>query len=127
VYNIIKLSQNSEDDLMTGADKRRSVRVQKNLEIQYWTDGLREQGRISDIGPHGVFIDTNNPLDPGTLLHFSFRLIDDPLTKPVEGTCKVIWTQPMLGMGVEFQDLSPVHRGRIKYFVEAEASKVPAS
>jgi len=105
---------------MDGRENRRSVRVEKKLEIHYWTDGVHEQGTISDISQHGIFIDTSNPLDAGTILSFSFRLNDDPLSKPVEGNGKVTWSQPVLGMGIEFQNLSPVHSGRIKYFVEAQ-------
>ena len=108
---------------MDGRENRRSVRIEKKLEIQYWTDGVQQGATISDISQHGIFIDTGNPLDAGTILSFSFRLSDDPLSKPVEGNGKVTWSQPVLGMGIDFQNLSPVHVGRIKHFVEAELAK----
>ena len=110
---------------MDGREQRRSVRTEKKLEVQYWTDDADrpERGTISDISQHGIFIDTSNPLDAGTILSFSFRLSDDPLSQPVEGKGKVIWGQPVLGMGIEFQNLNPVHAGRIKYFVEAQLAK----
>ena len=112
---------------MDGRERRRSVRTQKKFEVQYWIEGQAEHATISDISQHGIFIDTINPLDPGTILSFSFRLTDDPLSKPVEGNGKVAWVQPALGMGVDFQNLSPVHVGRIKYFIEAELAKVSSS
>lgn len=116
-------------DLMDGREKRRSVRTEKKLEVQYWTDDERrsERGTISDISHHGIFIDTSNPLDAGTILNFSFRLSDDPLSQSVKGKGKVNWAEPMLGMGIDFQNLSPVHAGRIKHFVEAELVKTPSS
>ncbi len=112
---------------MDDREKRRSVPIEKKLEVRYWTDGPTEHATISDLSQHGIFIDTINPLDPGTILSFSFRLTDDPLSKPVEGNGKVAWAQPALGMGVEFQNLSPVYVDRIKYFVEAELAKVSSS
>ena len=88
-------------DLMDDPEKRQSVRTLKKRKIQYWTDGsIPEHATITDINQHGIFINTSNPLDPGTTLSFSFRLTDDPLSKPVEGNGVVTWSERELGMGV---------------------------
>ena len=114
---------------MDGREKRQSVRTLKKLKVQYWTDGSipPEHATITDISQHGIFINTSNPLDAGTILSFSFRLSDGPLPKPVEGKGVVTWAEPELGMGVLFQNLSRVHVGHLNDFVEAELAKAPSS
>ena len=59
--------------------------------------------QISDLSAGGAFVDTVNPLDVGAELRYRFFL--PGADSPVEGSARVAWQQPMVGMGIEF--LSP--------------------
>ena len=103
-------------------ERRRSVRIEKFLEVKYWTNRHSVSAHTADISEHGVFIDTRSPLAPGTVIALSIHLSDDPSDAPVMGTGTVIWTDPMMGMGIDFLEVSPEDRDRIKNFIHAESA-----
>jgi hypothetical protein len=102
------------------AERRRSVRIEKFLEVKYWTNRYSVEAHTADISEHGVFFDTRSPLEPGTILAFSIRLSDEPSDAPVLGTGRVVWAEPMMGMGIDFLEVSPEDRDRIKELIHAE-------
>lgn len=74
--------------------------------------------RIEDIGEGGTFVDTLNPLGVGEKV--DFRLSLDDGQPPIEGRAVVRWQQPAVGMGLQFRDLGPEARERIKFYVAAQ-------
>jgi uncharacterized protein (TIGR02266 family) len=102
------------------AERRRSVRIEKFLEVKYWTNRYSVAAHTADISENGVFVDTRNPLAPGTVLALSIRLSDDPSDAPVMATGKVVWAEPMMGMGIDFLEMSPEDRDRIRGLIHAE-------
>ena len=114
------------DAPVSGRERRKAVRVTRSLEIQYTAAGVTIRGRVSDISEGGLFIDTTNPLEVGTLVHYSFSLPVRNCPVIIKGRARVTWTQHMVGMGIQFLDMSREDRDRIKYWVASEFFGVAA-
>ena len=112
---------------MAAAERRQFERIEKVLEIRYWINHLQVSARVSGISEDGLFIDTRNPLGPGTVLTLSFQLSDELSDTPILGTGKVIWTEPMMGMGVQFLDLSQEDCDRIRQLIQDELATAQRS
>ncbi len=85
-------------------DQREFHRTPLIADVDFHTEGMSQRGRISDLSVGGIFIDTLNPLDVGTVVHFSFVL---PGTADrIDGEGVVAWNQPMVGMGIRFNLLN---------------------
>lgn len=98
------------------ADERREfVRVNRILDLEYTIDTNSFQGRVTDIGEGGAFVDATYPQPAGTALQFRLELPDDPA--PIEGKARVAWHQPMLGMGIAFVDLEESQKEQLRFFV----------
>ena len=100
---------------MTPSGERRYVRVEHLVDLDYTLDGADFRARISDLSEGGAFIDTTFPQAVGSELEARFQLPDDP--EPFECRARVAWAQPMLGMGIQFLDLSPADVDRLRFFV----------
>ncbi len=85
-------------------DQREHHRTPLIADVEYHTEGMSQRGRISDLSVGGVFIDTLNPLDIGTVVHFTFVL--PGTTDRIDGEGVVAWNQPMVGMGIRFNSLN---------------------
>lgn len=100
-------------------DRRRAVRVSKSLEFYYSAECRPIQARLDDLSEAGAFVDTSHPLTVGSLVDFKFQLPDES-SGPIEGRGRVAWVSPMVGVGLEFQNLKAEDRERIKFYVAGE-------
>jgi len=94
-------------------ERRRSRRVSVMADIDYQVDGVAMSKRIADISEGGVFIDTPVPAEVGTA--FTLRFALDGVQ--IEARGLVAYSQPYIGMGVEFVDLAPHCRLAIRQYV----------
>lgn len=102
---------------MEDRPQREAVRVQKPLEVTYTANCPPIEARIEDISEKGFFLDTTHALDIGSSIEFELALPDATPDVPIRGQGRVIWAAPMVGVGVEFQNLSREDRERIRFFV----------
>jgi uncharacterized protein (TIGR02266 family) len=104
---------------------RDSRRVPLETRVQFKFD--RFSGFISEyssnISPGGMFIKTRNPLAPGQILDFAFRLGDG--FELIKGRGEVVWTRGQdegparpAGMGLRFLELSEGSRELIYRIVD---------
>ena len=98
-------------------DRRGAVRVAKSIDFLYSADSPSIKARLEDISETGAFVDTTHPLTVGSHVDFSFRLPYPEDPSPIEGRGRVVWVQPMVGVGLEFQQLTEENRQRLRYFV----------
>ncbi len=89
-----------------GIDKRSSPRTIYVVEVQFGDHDLYHRGRIADISPNGIFIDTMSPWPEGSRIFFRFRLPDTAQGRIVSGEGKVAWDQRQVGMGIQFTSIS---------------------
>ena len=96
-------------------ERRHSVRGTLFTEVQYEGAGIRAETRISDINLSGVFIDALSPLPVGAVLKLIFTL---PGGEKITSEAVVIHSQPGIGMGVEFVELSPEDKSLIQEIID---------
>lgn len=109
-----------------GADRREHERVLVNFQVDYKADDTFLFAYITDLSAMGIFIQTDAPKAPGTLLNLRFTPPGGPEID-VEG--RVIWVnRPRTGggvnnpgMGVQFVDLTPPQREQILSLVRTFA------
>lgn len=100
-------------------DRREHERVLVNLDVDFKCDDTFLFAYITDLSAMGIFIQTESPQAPGTLLNLCFSPSGGPAIE-LEG--RVIWVNRVHpgdgenhnpGMGVQFVDLSPAQRERL--------------
>ena len=110
-----------------GIDRRIHTRVTVDIEVDYKSADTFLFAYITDISAMGIFVRTNAPEPPGTLLNLSFTPPGGPQLN-LEG--RVMWINPFRpgsydninpGMGVQFVDLTPVQRENIVQLVRTFA------
>lgn len=101
---------------MEGKDRRRAVRVTRPIEVQYSQNCPFIEARAADLSETGLFLETQHPLENNSEVTVRFS-IPDGNDLPITVAAKVLWTDPLVGVGVEFHDLSADQRERIKYWV----------
>ena len=106
----------SADRRSSGPDRRVHTRVAVDIEVDYKSADNFLFAYITDISAMGIFIRTNAPEAPGTLLNLSFAPVGGPRLD-LEG--RVMWVNPFRpgsydninpGMGVQFVDLTAEQR-----------------
>src|ERR1043165_288728 len=111
----------------TGADRRVHARVMVDIEVDYKSADTFLFAYITDISAMGIFIRTNAPEPPGTLLNLRFTPPGGP-QRALEG--RGMWVTPSRpgsydninpGMGVQFVDLGPPQRDQIVQLVRTFA------
>jgi len=114
-----------EKDGRSGSERREHERVAVCIEVDYRSDETFLFAYITDMSAMGIFIQTTNPLPPGSLLDLRFRTQEGERLD-VDG--RVIWVnQPHgkesinPGMGVQFVSLTPPQRDRILELVRTFA------
>jgi hypothetical protein len=85
--------------------------------VSYEYEGLRLEGRISDLSMGGFYIDTINPLSAGSLITFRFNLPGGGTEVPIAGEGRVAWQRPFQGMGICFTWLSDEDRNQLIRFL----------
>ena len=109
----------------TGRERREHRRVMVSMEVDYGCDNTFLFAYITDLSAMGIFIQTSEPLPPGTLLNLRFQ---PPGGAQLDVEGRVIWVNPPRkhdsinpGMGVQFVDLTPAQREQIKVLVRTFA------
>jgi type IV pilus assembly protein PilZ len=110
------------------ADRRAHERIAVDIEVDYRTEDTFLFAYITDISAMGIFIRTNTPEAPGTLLTLRFS---PPLGPPIELDGEVIWINPYRpgdydesrfpGMGVRFVNLDDTVRLQVLELVKTFA------
>ena len=97
-------------------DKRNFIRIPVQLKVDIEASQAHYLFEISsNLSASGIFIHTEDPLEPGTHLNLQFRLPDDYL---IRTRGEVMWThdgddEEEPGMGVKFLQLNADDRHRI--------------
>ncbi|REJ73375.1 MAG: PilZ domain-containing protein [Acidobacteria bacterium] len=101
------------------SEARHTIRVSRSIEATYSHDCPPIRCRVEDVSETGMYLDSRHALPLGQLIRFSLDLPDENPDRPIEGIGRVVWTEQMLGAGIEFVELDPADRERIRYFVAA--------
>ena len=104
----------------TGVERRRSLRAQLIVRVDYSTVDEMFSEFTSDINEGGVFIETDNPQPPGTEVSLHFNLPGSE--RIVKTTGFVVRTSDGdgfegCGMGIEFDDLPEDARDHIDQLI----------
>ena len=109
----------------TGRERREHQRVLVSMEVDYRCDNTFLFAYITDLSAMGIFIQTENPHPPGTLLNLHFK---PPGGAQLDVEGRVIWVNPPRkhdsinpGMGIQFVDLTPAQREQVKVLVRTFA------
>lgn len=110
-------------------NRRRAARHPVNIEVDYAADSTFLYAYITDISSMGIFIRTDTPCEPGTVLRLRFTPPVAPGQRPhpLEIDGEVKWktrpnqTSGEAGMGVEFKIRSEKVRVRLLELVRAIA------
>ncbi len=107
----------------TTDERRGQPRVATEIRVEYRTVGSFLTDYASNLSKGGVFIQTDNPLPPDSMVRLVFSLPGTPFLFDVSGRVK--WSrkdfddaQQMPGMGVEFIQVDDKVRARIAGYVE---------
>jgi type IV pilus assembly protein PilZ len=111
------------------SEKRRTPRAPVSIRIDYSTVDQVLWDFASNINTGGVFVESNNPLEVGTLVHVKFYLPD--LDSPIETTGEVVWvgireaededmegSPGKPGMGIVFKELDSQSKTAINRLVK---------
>jgi type IV pilus assembly protein PilZ len=108
------------------ADKRTSKRIPIKLKVDCERQGNFLFENATNISEHGIFIETDQPMDPGTMLNLQFTL--PHASEKVEVLGEVIWTNPLRpgpasenpnpGMGIRFVNLKEIDKETILSLVK---------
>jgi len=112
-----------------GKDKRRSPRASIKARVDYEIESedtfLFEY--TTNLSRDGIFLQTNNPLEPDTVLSLRFNVPESNRVIEVQG--KVIWVNEFRpkgenlnpGMGIQFIDLSDDDKDLITKLIKKKA------
>jgi uncharacterized protein (TIGR02266 family) len=123
----------SAEDVETGGaaqERRRSARAQFLVRVDYSTVDEMFSEFTRDINEGGLFIETDNPRPPGTLVSMQFNLpgSDEPIR--TEGLVVRVNDgsdgNPS-GMGIEFDELEGEDRKRIDQLVRTLRTGMPSA
>lgn len=96
---------------------RKAPRRAKSVEVTYEHEGLRFDGRISDLSIGGLFIDTLNPLPVGSIITFRFCITGRGGETAVLGEGVVAWESRFQGMGIRFTWISEEDRNKLAEYL----------
>jgi type IV pilus assembly protein PilZ len=101
-------------------EKRSSRRVPVKLKVDWKAEGTFLYENATNISEHGIFIETNEPMDPGTMIDLVFTV---PETKQkIDVLGEVAWANPLRpakkdnynpGMGIRFVNLKEIDKETI--------------
>ena len=86
-------------------DRRLSPRVSLKIPISYRAGQTIATAVTLNLGKGGVAIRTLSPLTPGLLVDLRFKV---PGKAEIEVRGRVVWTDSKVGMGVQFERVSPI-------------------
>jgi c-di-GMP-binding flagellar brake protein YcgR len=94
-------------------DQRRFPRAPLATQVEHSEGSLI--GFSRDISTGGMFIETNQSLDPGTRLNLRFHLDnEEPILK---AEAEVLYQITRIGLGLQFTEVSPEDYERIRAYV----------
>jgi|GEM_PF-1189357 len=101
-------------------NRRQHTRLSLTTEVWLGQDGIftRTNERLSDLSVGGAFIESYSGYAVGSIFSLRFKLAK--ATSFITCTSIVRNTRGGRGLGVEFLDLSPEDRQRIKSFIEQQ-------
>jgi len=102
----------SQEAAKTSADCRRRyerIALPKGPQVAWQGGGKRVVSRVHSLSMGGLFIVTENPLDPGTTLKVMFDVPDGN----VEAMAIVRACKPGEGMGIQFSKMNQEDRARL--------------
>ncbi|HEV3275258.1 MAG TPA: PilZ domain-containing protein [Terriglobia bacterium] len=85
-----------------GIERRLRKRDQKALDVRCESFGLEEIFVSRDVSTGGLFLNTPNPLVPGSQVELSFRV--GPEGPEIECSGRVVYALLGVGMGIQFID-----------------------
>jgi CheY-like chemotaxis protein len=97
-------------------NRRGSPRVNVSLPISYRVGNTIASALTLTLGKGGVGIRSMNPLERGIVAHLRFRL--PGASHDVEADARVRWTDRNIGMGLQFERISPADQVAIDEFVD---------
>jgi uncharacterized protein (TIGR02266 family) len=104
-------------------DQRRFPRVPLATQVLYAEGSLI--GFSRDISTGGMFIETNQSLDPGTRLNLRFHLENDEAI--VKAEAEVLYGVKKVGLGLQFTEIAPEDYARIRAYVSEKESEAQPS
>lgn len=118
-----------DDKSEDGMERREWHRILVDLEVDYSNSDNFLFAYIRDISETGIFIRTNEPEKPGTLLNLRF-MPDDGNRQLLQLEGEVLWVNTLRegdpdninpGMGVRFVALAPENRFRLIEYIKTFA------
>jgi uncharacterized protein (TIGR02266 family) len=97
-------------------NRRTSPRRAIGVPVTYRSEDTLAAALTLDVGKGGVGIRTINPLAKGTTVQVRFRLPGRNVE--IDATGRVAWSDSKVGMGVQFESLSPEHQRALDAFVD---------
>jgi uncharacterized protein (TIGR02266 family) len=91
-------------------DRRLSLRVPLGVPVSYRAGKTIATAVTLNLGRGGLAVRTLNPLSPGLLVELKFRL---PGKSEIEVRGRVVWSDRRVGMGVQFERVSPADQRAI--------------
>jgi c-di-GMP-binding flagellar brake protein YcgR len=100
-----------------GLDKREDYRARYVADVDIEANGETHRGRTSDISLGGLMLemDPHTPLAAGSEILVRLPLLEGA---PLELRCTVRQVIPGAGVGLEFVDLRPADRERIRRLLD---------
>lgn len=108
------------------AERRRSYRAPFVVRVDYGTVDAFFSEFTADVNEGGLFIETETPQPPGTLVVLQFRIPGSD--QPIKVRGRVVWTSfdrpsELPGMGIEFENLDARARTKINDVVRRLRAK----
>ena len=97
-------------------NRRSSPRVLLNIPITYMHGNTIASVVTANISKGGVAIRTMTPLAEGTRIRTRFKLPDG--SREIEAESRVAWSDRRMGMGLQFEKVSPEGQATIDKFVD---------
>lgn len=85
-----------------GIERRLNKRDSRALDVRCESFGLDEIFVSRDVSTGGLFLNTPNPLVPGSQVELSFSVT--PEGPEIECSGRVVYALPGVGMGIQFID-----------------------
>ncbi|MEK6776696.1 MAG: TIGR02266 family protein [bacterium] len=115
-------------------EKRKALRSPVSIRIDYSTVDQFLWNFASNINEGGLFVESSNPLDVGTVVQLKFYLPN--IGSPINATGEVIWTgrnesdspgeesdPRKQGMGIRFKNLDEQSKAAINHLVKELRNK----
>jgi len=104
-------------------NRRSGPRVVLAIPVSYRVDRTIATAVTLNIGAGGLAVRTMNPLRPPAKVHTRFRLPGSALD--VEAQCRVAWSDPRVGMGLQFERVDAADQTAIDDYVDQHLEATP--